>query len=392
MVTALYPPSLGGIQTQVEQLSKALAARGHRVFVVTRKVAGAPDYEESNNVSVFRVGKVTESRALGTGAFVSGAVSTLLRLRGQVEVLHCHQLLSPLTIGLLAKPLIGAKLVLNAHACGQIGDVEQLKAQSVFGRARLSGALRSGDAFVAISRPIEAELRAIGVDDRRLWRLPNGVDTARFRPASASERLELRRRLGLPTSARSRIAVYCGRLAPEKGVDVLLDAWARVSRVVPDALLCIAGDGAEKDALVAQAEKLGISSTVRFVGAVSDPAPLLRAADAAVLPSRTEGLPVALLEAMACGLPTVATNVGGTPEVMDESMGVLVPSENPASLGAGIVDALTSPLMTVRAERARHRIEARFSLDSVSERLAQLYEQLLPQTSRSKNLQPSATR
>lgn len=390
MVTALYPPSVGGIQTQTEQLSKALAAKGQRVFVITRRVAGAPDYEESNNVVVHRVGKVTESRAVGTGAFMADAVRTLIKLRGKVQVLHCHQLLSPLSIGLIAKPLLGAKLVLNPHACGPIGDVEQLKAQSLFGRARLSGALRSADSFVAISRPIENELRSIGVDDRRLWRVPNGVDLKRFRPATRGERAQLRAELSLPVDAK--IVLYCGRLAQEKGVDVLINAWPDVAKKVRGAVLCIAGDGAEKAALMELAQQLGVAESVRFLGALSDPAPYLRAADAAVLPSRTEGLPVALLESMACGLPTVATNVGGTPEVIDESMGVLVPPENPKSLSEGLVDALVSPLFVIRAERARQRIEARFSMDAVSERLIHLYEQLVHQSERSKQLVASSSR
>lgn len=389
MVTAVYPPSLGGIQTQTHQLSKALAAKGQRVFVVTRRLAGAPDYEETDNVAVYRVGKVTNSRALGTGAFVADAVRTLCRLRGEVQVLHCHQLLSPLSVGLMAKPLLSAKLVVNPHVCGPTGDVAQLKAQGLFGRTRLSGALRSADSFVAINRSLENELRSIGVDDRRLWRVPHGVDLSRFRPAAASERWALRQTLSLP--ARAKLVLFCGRLLHDKGVDVLINAWPRVRRAVPDGVLCIAGEGAERASLEALAHTLGIAASVKFLGPIADPAPYLRAADVAVLPSRTEALPVTLLESMACGLPTVATNVGGTPEIIDESMGVLVQPENPLSLGDGLIDALSSPLMEVRAERARHRIEARFSMDAVSERLIHLYEQLVSQSDQSKLLQPSSS-
>lgn len=359
MVTALYPPSIGGIQSHTQHLARKLVRRGLEVHVVTRELPGAPRSEVTDGVHVHRTGT-------GTLTFVAGALHKLHALRSRFDVLHAHQLLSPATVAIACRLFSDKRILLNPHASGDVGDVQSLRRHGFLGEVRLALARRAADAFIAISQPIRAELEAAGVPPAAIRDVRNGVDVDGFRPAQEGERAALRRALGLPEGP---LVVSAGRIAREKGVDVLVAAWPQVVRSVPAARLCIAGDGAERAAL-SQALPEAL-----WLGGVADVGPYLRAADAFVLPSRTEGMPVALLEAMACGLPCVATAVGGTVEVIEDGFsGRLVPSESPDRLAAGIVEALSCPAW---GAVARTQVVRRFSLDDVADRYVEIYLSLL---------------
>jgi len=371
MLASMFPPSIGGIQIHTLRLSQKLVERGLDVHVVTRIQPGLAPFERMCGVRVHRVGLPAARGAAGSLAFVAEGVRALLRLAEHVDVLHAHQLLSPSTIGLLASPLTGLPLVVNPHACGAIGDVAVLSGSRA-GRLRLRAIVARADAFVAVSRTIRDELAGVGAPPQAIWSISNGVDTDRFCPAPPRERLMIRRALDLPDAP---LVVYTGRLAPEKGVDLLLDAWARLAARLPAARLCVVGTGGEEAALRERARALGIAAAVVFTGGAADVAPYLRAADAAVLPSRTEGMPVALLEAMSCALPVVATRVGGSAEVLEDGVtGRLVPPEDPQALAAGIEEALRDDLAgTRRGEAARAHVLGRYAMEQVAERFTALY-------------------
>jgi glycosyltransferase involved in cell wall biosynthesis len=282
-------------------------------------------------------------------------------------------MLSPMSLGLLARALLGRRLVVNPHACGPIGDIETLRrGRRVTGRIRLAAAVKMADAFVAISRDIRNELTSLGVDEKRIWEIPNGVDTGHFHPVDGASKRQLRQQIGLP---EGWMVIYAGRLAPEKGIDVLIDAWPRVVRQRPDAQLTLVGAGSDLGDLCNRVESLGIERSVHFVGECSDVAPLLQAADAFVLPSKTEGLPVSLLEAMACGLPVVATQVGGSRQVLEDGVtGGLVPPNEPVALADKLLEANRG---TSWGARARRQIAAGYSLDLIADRFVAMYENLL---------------
>ncbi len=378
MLASVFPPSIGGIQSHTLRLSQKLVDRGVEVHVLTRIQPGLSPFERMGGVRVHRVGLAAARGAAGSAAFVAGAVGALLRLGSQVDVLHAHQLLSPATIGLLAGPLTGLPLVVNPHACGSFGDVGLLSATRV-GRLRLRAVVKRAAAFVAVSRTIRDELVGAGAPPGSVWNITNGVDTDRFCPARYEERRMLRRVLGLDDGP---LAVFTGRLAPEKGVDVLLSAWPRLLARVPGARLRILGSGSgDEDArLREQALALRVGGSVTFTGGVYDVAPYVRAADVAVLPSRTEGMPVALLEAMSCALPVVATRVGGSAEVLEDGVtGRLVPAESPEALAAGLAEALLERAPAARrGEAARTHVLEHHAMDAVADDFASLYRLVAP--------------
>ncbi|HTP30494.1 MAG TPA: glycosyltransferase family 4 protein [Anaeromyxobacteraceae bacterium] len=388
MLASVFPPLVGGIQSHTLRLGQKLAQRGVEVHVVTRIQQGLPPFERMNGVRVHRVGIAVARGAAGSAAFIASALPTLRRLAPRLDLLHSHQLLSASTIGLVAKVLTGLPLIVNPHACGRIGDVGVLSA-SRLGRQRLRAIVTQADAFVAVSRTIRDELVGAGAPPEAIWHIANGVDTRRFFPASGEERRMIRRVLGLPNPEGEPLVLFGGRLAREKGVDVLLAAWPRIVAGVPRAQLCIVGGGDESRALREQARALGVQTSVSFLDGVEDLAAHARAADAAALPSRTEGMPVALLEAMSCALPVVATSVGGSAEVLDDGVtGRLVPAEDPEALAEAIVHTLRDPDGASRRGRAaRAYVLAHHDLDRVADRFLARYMALTGRAART--LSPS---
>ena len=210
----------------------------------------------------------------------------------------------------------------------------------------------------------------------RLMVIPNGIDLARFTPRG--RRTEARNRLQLTDSAR--VLVTVGHLTPIKGVDVLVEAAAAIRTAVPEATYLVAGRGSEHERIQRRLEALGLSGCFRLLGNHDDIPSLLEAADLFVLPSRSEGQPNAVIEAMAMGVPVVATAVGGVPEVArHEREALLVEPESPGQLAQACIRALTTPELAGRLGRAGiERARAEFGLETMLRRYEQLYAELAP--------------
>jgi glycosyltransferase involved in cell wall biosynthesis len=308
--------------------------------------------------------------ALRSISYTLGALRLVYRLRKTIDILHAHELLSPTTTAVAAKLLIHRPVVAKVLGGGAMGDVPKLLSKP-FGRVRMALFRWLVDRFICVSEEIVAQLRTAGVPERKLVRIPNGVDTDLYAPISADERERLRLALELPAAP---LVIYTGRLSPEKGVRVLADAWSRVLDRCPDAHLVLLGEGPEREALTArelpQAHLLGTRQNV-----VS----YLHCSDVFVLPSEREGLSNALLEAMAAGLGCVATNVGGTPELITDGVtGALVPAGQAEALADMLVRYLTDAELRGRTGRAaREYVCAHYSLRAVAEQLVSVYRSLM---------------
>jgi len=199
----------------------------------------------------------------------------------------------------------------------------------------------------------------------------NGVDTGFYRPPAPAERERLRAALlaavgGRGWSAADPLLLTVARLTPQKGLFELVEAAALVAAAEPRARFVIAGEGGLRAELEAAIAAAGLGDTVRLAGArpPEEIAGWLGAADLFLLPSREEGLPLALLEAMAAGLPAVATRVGGVAEVIQEGYGGwLVPPARPAVLAEAVIRALADrPALVAAGKAARDRVVAKFDL------------------------------
>jgi glycosyltransferase involved in cell wall biosynthesis len=370
-----YPPILGGAQRQLASLGPLLAERGIDAHVLTREVPGEAREERVDGMTVHRLPTGSWS-ALSGPRYVAAAVREIGAL--EPDVVHAFSLFSPTLIAVRARRRYGIPAIVKVLRGGEMGERARILRKPL-ASLRIAQMRRWIDRFAVISHEIDADLAALGIrDEQRVW-LPNGVELDRFRPADAEERRALRVRLGFGEGAT---VLYCGRLVPEKNLDLLIEAWSSVRNRFPTAELCLVGEGPEEDRLrsLAAAEASG----VRFAGGQLDVTPWLQASDVFVLPSRTEGLSNAMLEAMSVGLPVVVTRVGGAEDVVDDGQnGVLVAPGSVAELEQALADCLADGDRRISlGQGARKTIFDHYSLERTADRWVEAYRGLAQRSGR----------
>jgi L-malate glycosyltransferase len=376
-VLSHFHPIASGAERQALAQGSELARRGHSVHVVTHEIAGVARDEVVEGVEVHRWVDTTRAGRLFGVRFVSGVIAALRKLRPQYDLIHTHQgLWEAVATGLGRSWLSGAPTLVQPASSGYYGEAEELLRTR--GAPVLRRLILRNRAFAAISADIERQWRALGVAPGRMVRMASGVDAAHFHPGSTA--IASGTAAGLDLLPAPRV-VFTGRLHPQKNLDTLLDAWPAVVRRT-GANLVIVGHGPDRVRLGARAELLGVASHVQFVGVLTDPAPLLRAASAFVLPSVAEGMSNSLLEAMATALPCLASRIGGNIDLLDEGRtGLLLPSDDPAAWSSALIRLLDNPDFARQlGAAARRRIETEFALPVVVDRYLDLYRQLLAQT------------
>jgi teichuronic acid biosynthesis glycosyltransferase TuaC len=201
--------------------------------------------------------------------------------------------------------------------------------------------LQATDVVITVNEHLRSRVLELGVAPANIHVWYQGVDTTRFTPG---DRAAARGRLGIP--ADGRVLLWVGRMVPVKGLDVLLQACARLRDRGVEFHLHLVGDGPLRPSLQAESESRGLSGRVSFAGSVvHEQLPdWYRAADLTLLPSRSEGLPNVLRESLACGTPFVASRVGGIPEIAGGPLNRLVPPEDPGALAEAIAGALSGRL------------------------------------------------
>jgi len=233
--------------------------------------------------------------------------------------------------------------------------------------------LRGACAVVVVAEPQRTRLVEVGVDPSRVRVVPNGIAADRVAAAAREGRARLRAAWGVGDD--ERVVLVLGRLSPEKGQDLALEAFARLGR--RDARLVLVGDGAARPALETRAARPDLAGRVLFLGWRDDPHACLGAADVFLLPSRTEGLPLALLEAMAAGVPAVAARVGAVAEVLAEGeAGRVVAAGDPAAMAAAIAGVLEDPAAhDALARRAARRVRDAYGVERQARALEAVYRE-----------------
>ena len=207
------------------------------------------------------------------------------------------------------------------------------------GRFALEKALPAADAVIAVSRPLAEQARKLGASKQRIHLVRNGVDRGRF---CLRDRGAARRQLGLDD--RARWILYCGHLKRSKGIEDLLDAFSSIARQRPDVRLAVVGDGRVRRRCESLAAELGGRILVAGSRPHDEIPAWLAACDVLALPSWSEGTPNVVLEALACGRRVVATDVGGTADLLpSKTLGEVVAAHSPVELGAALSRALASP-------------------------------------------------
>lgn len=370
------PPIGGGGGHATYHTALALADRGHDVDILTSRYGGVPGYQHENGVDIHRVPSFRLGvHKCGLRGAASYLVCALPRLR---ELLHkqsydlCHYYFSMPTGALSFYSHNVQHLPYLVSLRGS--DVPGYDATKAYlrGLHRLLGRVNRGiwnRAGAVIANSNSLRQQALEDDpDAGISVIPNGIDVERFSP---------RARPG-PERAPVRLISVC-RLVPRKGVDVLLEAMAMLADL--DVTLEIVGTGELEQPLREKARALGLGDRVHFAGFVSqeDLPAHHHAADIFVLPSLAESFAMALLEAMGCGLPVVATCSGGIPEIVtDGENGLLVPAESAVALAAGIRHLVADRdfRLTLGENNAR-KVRAHYTWARIAEQYEQVYRQVL---------------
>jgi glycosyltransferase involved in cell wall biosynthesis len=236
--------------------------------------------------------------------------------------------------------------------------------------------IRSADRILTVSNATKRYVLSLGANPAKTSVLHNGVDIYRFKPNKAL-REEKRRQLGIPAKATAVLTVR--RLVYKNGIDTLIETAANALKQNPNLIFLVVGSGPDQTQIQTQITKMGISTHFKLMGFVPDNelASFYNAADLFVLPSKSgEGLPLVSLEAMACGLPVIATDVGGIREIVPEAYGKFVPPGSPESMSEAILELSHRSNMALKKD-LRLIIEQNFSWERNVERLVEIYEELI---------------
>ena len=284
--------------------------------------------------------------------------------RERADLLACHGYKADV-IGWLAARRVGVPIISVSR--GWTGHTAKVRAYEALDRRML----RRMDAVVCVSEGQAAKVARAGISPDRIHVIHNSIDPTRFRDGSAAERAILDSFFSITPDV---IIAAVGRLSPEKGFDHLVDAAKLVVREGHRIGIVVIGDGPDRRMLEARVRASDLESQVVFAGFRTDVDQLLPSADILVQSSHTEGLPNVVLEACAAGVPVVATNVGGTNEIIEEDVnGFLVPPGDAPALARRMVDLVNSPTLRQQmGQRGRDAVRAGFSFA----RQAALYQNL----------------
>jgi glycosyltransferase involved in cell wall biosynthesis len=295
-----------------------------------------PPRESWGNVEVeyptwWSIPAATPLHALAMAASLAGRVSAIRREFPFQAILSAWAYPDAVAAAVLASR---ARVPLVTTVLGS--DVNELPRRRLL-RPQIRQGLQRAHRVVSVSEALAEKVSQLGVPRERIVVQHNGVDGGVFAPG---DRREARVGLGLPPDRR--LVGYVGRLSQEKGPDVLVEAMSELARLDPLADAALIGAGPLEPALRARIEALGLAGRVRLVGHRGhDELPRwLRAFDVLCLPSRREGCPNVILEALASGRPVVAAQVGGVPELLRKDNGLLVPAERPGELAEALAAAL----------------------------------------------------
>jgi sugar transferase (PEP-CTERM/EpsH1 system associated) len=358
----------GGLERIVLDLLRTSRRRGQRAAVVCLERPGAL----AGRVEELEVQLVCIHKRPGLDWNAAGRAGEVLRRIGP-DVVHTHQAGALWYVGGAARRA-GIPVIHTEHGnhLGRTG--------SWLARWRRSWlwwlAGRHARKFICVSAEIARELTARRiVPQDKVCVLPNGIDTDKF--SARADAVGVRRSLGIAPQAP--VVGTVGRLSEVKRQDLLLQGFARLKQRLPEARLLLVGDGPMRGPLEQLASELRLRDSVHFAGFQEEPAAYLQAMDVFALSSRSEGLPVSILEAWAAGLPVVSSAVGGVPEIIEQGRtGLLYPSGDAGSLAGRLGEVLSDQnLARTLAGAGQREVAARYSLDRMVDDYQRHYQAVL---------------
>jgi glycosyltransferase involved in cell wall biosynthesis len=327
LAVALYSYRIGGSERIGAELARGYRRRGYRVFCFAFHDSNGPirEYLEKSGIECLDLNYLARPRGVRRRIRYQVELARLLRRR-RVAAFHMHHMTALILCGFAARVARVRTIMMTEHA------IHELEADRSFRRAARFYCKLAHEVTVVHPGLVDYFTRELRVRRERVHYVPNGVAIPEM-----SQRVETRARVRAryAVASESFVFLFAGRLHPTKDLPTLLAA-VKIVAAARSCSLWLVGDGPERATLEALSREEGLTEVVRFCGATSDIAPFLAAADAFVMSSATEGLPMVLLEAMASRLPCIATAVGGIPGLLGQGVGLLVPPRDPPALAAAM--------------------------------------------------------
>jgi glycosyltransferase involved in cell wall biosynthesis len=377
--TETYYPVVGGGETQAQALAEHLDANGFNVNVITRHShASLKKREKSGTVTIHRLPPIGSGHYKKWGLLLT-SLPTLIKLRRSYDLVFVSGFRVLGIPAVLVSRLLGKACVLKADSLGEMSGDFFAAGLARFGLRPSSLFFRS---FLALRNWILK--KACGVNRKKIHLIPNGVDTCRFHPVNPCGKSELRRKLGL--SLEEKIVLYTGRLVSYKGLPLLLRVWREIQTRHRDLRLLLLGSGGLdlhnceselREYVIAN----DLQDSVQFTGDVRNVHEYLQAADIFVFPTEREAFGISLIEAMACGLPSISTSVGGVKDILDhERNGIVVEAGDHRQLLAALETCITSPaLASLLGHAAWKTVRDDYSAEVVTETYVNLFQKLCNQ-------------
>jgi glycosyltransferase involved in cell wall biosynthesis len=370
-----YYPDVGGAPRYAFELSLQLVKLGIEAVVVTHAHSGQPEEDEIAGVRIKRVKGFVPNHP-------HRAVSPLLFYRcykyildGEFDVVHGLDVYS--SMALMVIPFARIFRIPCVLTCHTVMDSAFL----IFLQRVLGWIFRVGDRLIAVSQASARFSRMLGFSEKRITVVPNGVDLSCFN--GEIDAFSMREELGIGDEP---LVVTALRLIKRKSPELLISAFAKVLKVVPDAKLVIAGSGREEDNLSRQIQSLNITNSVFMVGRLAKEkvAQLMAAADVFVLPSKMESFGLTLLEASAAGVPVVCSNAGGIPEVFQDGFDALLyPPGDDNAMAKAIMRLLQDRELAKTISANAVETASKFTWEMTAERTLQVYKEVLQENSSS---------
>ncbi|MAT16326.1 MAG: glycosyltransferase [Planctomyces sp.] len=358
MLTDTFFPNVGGAEMVLDHLSRELVNLGDKVVVMAPRAKAA--YKDNAPYEVVRYRKPF-SKHLGLRLLLPRLMK--LHRRCRFDVIHCHAAYPPAYVALAFSKLTGIPVVVRPHGSDILPGERMRKHPRI--EERIRGTLRQVDAIIAQGDYLREEIGKLDVPYEKIHVIHNGVSLEEFAA-------------GEPYPHSVPYCLTLGNLSHRKGFDLLVRAYAELSEPAFD--LIIAGTGPEEDVLRSLINELGLSKRIHLVGHVSgqEKVSLYRSAQFFVCPSRREPFANVILEALASGLPVVATAVGGNRQlVIQDQHGLLSPADDISGLAANLDRCMGEPALLDRYRIAVREFIAEFDWPIVAKRYRALYEQVI---------------
>lgn len=371
ITTDYFPPHVGGgVEVATYHIAYELARLGHHVNVVTLNTTRGKCVEDFDGFHVYRSKVIDLTRVSGIqSAFSTDTIRLILTIsrREHVDVIHANNLYFITTLAaclskrMLSKPLV---TTLQVGSTSELEGAERYFAE-IYERSLGKWVLKEADHIIAVSQAVMLYARSLGVATSRVSVVENSVDLRGYNGTESR----------MNPNGTVRVA-FVGRLIKNKGPQYLVEAAPAILRESPNIEFLIVGEGPMLYELRERLAQLGILDHFRFLGYHAH---FLTQCDILVRPSLTEGMPLTVMEAMACGVPTVASDVGGTREILFHGeTGYLINPKNVEQLGRYVSRLANDPALRRRmGQRAKAYSESRPSWRDVALRTTEIYESVV---------------